>query len=92
MERKFKPRVVTGGGDGLALEDGERLAEGESEAEGERLGDGDELGEFDGELDGEIDADGETLGLGLSDGEPMMATPPPKSSATVTVFPTMTCN
>lgn len=85
--------MVTGGGEGLALDEGERLAEGESDDEGERLGDEDELGELDAELDGEMDGLGLVLKLGDCEGEPMTATPPPKSSAIVKVNPGgLTCN
>lgn len=87
--RKFNPRAVTGGGDGLALALGERDALGERLA----LGLGLLLGESDGEIEGLtlalVDAEGEAEALGLSEGEPTIATPPPKSSASISAFPAM---
>lgn len=73
----------------LVLYPGGGGGEGEGELEAEDEGDIDELGLSDD--DGDSLGEGLTLGLsegdGLRDGEPTIATPPPKSSATVSVFP-----
>jgi len=72
-----------GGGEGLALLEGEVLALGERLELGLAL----LLGEIDRDSDAlglELsEAEGETEPLGLIDGEPTIATPPPKSSAIV---------
>lgn len=87
VARKFNPSAVTAGGDGLGLLLGEPLALGERLA----LGLGLLLGETESELEALglelVEADGEAEALGLREGEPMMGTPPPKSSASISVFP-----
>jgi hypothetical protein len=89
VARKFNPCAVTGGGEGLALALGERDALGERLA----LGLGLLLGEIEGETEGLTlalsDAEGEAEALGLIEGEPMIATPPPKSSASMSALPAM---